>query len=118
MNTLQIVYKILYGLEHKEKADYMGAVIGPEKIGAENDRLVETIIMMDSPTTQPNEKQRQWYSWAAEGIGQLSGGSGARFGFNGGAVITAGNGGIQNITHKTYSYVIPWNIVNISEDYT
>ncbi len=183
----------------------------------ENDRLVEAFIMMDSHTTQPNEKQQQWYSWAAEGISRLSGGnaevslfmhiplpeyqyaydlawdeetgtwkdeysargelhepvccekedgspvqrgffecikqsgntryvfcghehlnnfsilydgvrltytlkvgggSGARFGFNGGTVITVGNDGIQKVTHKTYSYGIPWNIVNISEDHT
>ena len=29
MSTLQIAYEILYSLEHKKKADYMGQIISP-----------------------------------------------------------------------------------------
>lgn len=36
--------------------------------------IVESLIMMDSHHTQPNEKQKQWYAWAAEGAKRLSGG--------------------------------------------
>lgn len=32
MDTLQIAYKILYSLEHKEKADYMGQLVSPQKL--------------------------------------------------------------------------------------
>ncbi len=177
-----------------------------------NDSLVEAFVMMDSHHTQPNEKQQQWYSWAADGISKLSGekaevslmmhipipeyqyaydlawdtqtnawkseynafgekheeiccekadgvpvqrgffdlikksgntkyvfcghehlnnfsieyegvrltymlklgwGSGFRFGFNGGTLITVGNDGIKEIAHKTYSYGIPSDIVKI-----
>lgn len=41
MDTPQIAYKILYSLEHKEKADYMGAVISPAKLGSQEDKWLE-----------------------------------------------------------------------------
>ncbi len=43
MNTLQIAYKILYSLEHKEKADYMGALISPQKLGVAEDKWLEVL---------------------------------------------------------------------------
>lgn len=43
MDTLQTAYKILYSLEHKEKGEYMGAVLGPEKIGAEPEKWLEVM---------------------------------------------------------------------------
>ncbi len=46
MNTLQIAYKILYSLEHKEKADYMGTVIGPKKLGVENYKWAEVLCSL------------------------------------------------------------------------
>lgn len=33
MKTLEIAYKILYGLENKERVEYVGQVISPEKLG-------------------------------------------------------------------------------------
>ncbi len=38
-------------------------------------RIVESLILMDSHHTQPNDKQRQWFEWAAEGVRAVSGGS-------------------------------------------
>lgn len=32
MNTLHVAYQILYSLEHKKKADYMGVIISPERL--------------------------------------------------------------------------------------
>lgn len=43
MNTLHIAYKILYSLEHKGKADYMGQVISPEKLGVEPEKWAEVL---------------------------------------------------------------------------
>lgn len=43
MDTLQTAYKILYGLEHKGKAEYMGQVIGPEKLGVSADKWLEVM---------------------------------------------------------------------------
>lgn len=43
MDTLKIAYKILYGLEHKGKTDYMGAVISPAKLGVPEDKWLEVI---------------------------------------------------------------------------
>ncbi len=46
MTTLQIAYKILYGLEHREKAEYMGSLIGPEKLGMSPDRWLEVLTSL------------------------------------------------------------------------
>lgn len=43
MDTLEIAYKILYGLEHKEKTEYMGAVIGPEKLNVPTRKWLEVM---------------------------------------------------------------------------
>ncbi len=43
MDTLQIAYKILYSLEHREKNDFMGTVIGPKKLGIEEEKWLEVI---------------------------------------------------------------------------
>lgn len=43
MDTLQIAYKILYELEHKEKADYMGQRISPSVLGIEEDKWLEVL---------------------------------------------------------------------------
>lgn len=43
MDTLQIAYKILYSLEHKENATYMGAVIGPAKLGVPEQKWLEVM---------------------------------------------------------------------------
>lgn len=36
--------------------------------------FVETLFMMDSHHSQPNEKQQKWYKWAADGMNEISGG--------------------------------------------
>lgn len=43
MNTLQIAYKILYSLEHKEKADYMGQLISPAALEVPEDKWREVL---------------------------------------------------------------------------
>lgn len=43
MDTLQIAYKILNSLEHKEKANYMGQIISPEKLGVPEDKWLEVM---------------------------------------------------------------------------
>ena len=43
MDTLQIAYKILYGLEHKDSADTIGSQIGPEKLGVPGDKWYEVL---------------------------------------------------------------------------
>lgn len=43
MDTLQIAYKILYELEHKEKADYMGWRISPSVLGIDEDKWFEVL---------------------------------------------------------------------------
>ncbi len=43
MDTLEIAYKILYGMEHKEQAEYMGAVIGPAKLGVAEEKWLDVI---------------------------------------------------------------------------
>ncbi|MCD7755747.1 MAG: YjcQ family protein [Firmicutes bacterium] len=43
MGTLEIAYKILYSLEHKKKADYMGQLISPQKLGCGVDDWVRTL---------------------------------------------------------------------------
>lgn len=43
MNTLQIAYKILYELEHKEKQDYMGQLISPAALKVEEDKWLEVL---------------------------------------------------------------------------
>ena len=40
----------------------------------ETEKTVETIIMLDSHSSQPNEKQREWYKWVCEGTKRLYGG--------------------------------------------
>ncbi len=44
---------------------------------------------------------------------KLGWGSGYHFGFNGGTLITVGNEGIKEITHKTYSLGVPLDIVKV-----
>ena len=46
MDTLQIAYKILYSLEHKKKADYMGVLISPEALGVEPEKWLDVIKML------------------------------------------------------------------------
>ena len=36
--------------------------------------ITEALIMMDSHHSQPNALQREWFSWAADGVNALSGG--------------------------------------------
>lgn len=43
MDTLQTAYKILYSLEHKKKADYMGVLISPAKLGVPEDEWLDVI---------------------------------------------------------------------------
>ncbi len=190
--------------------NYVIAIAEENEDGAQN--IVEALVMMDSHRSQPNEKQKEWYSDAAAGINKLSGGkaeislfmhiplpeyqyaydlawdneanawrdgynaygakyeeiccekadgvpvqrgffdavkrtgntkyifcghehmnnfsveyegvrltytmklgygSGYQIGFNGGTVITVGNSGIEKIVHRTYSALIPIDIVKI-----
>ena len=46
MDTLQTAYKILYSLEHKKKADYMGVLISPAKLGVQEDEWLEGIQLL------------------------------------------------------------------------
>ncbi len=46
MNTLQIAYKILYSLEYENKADYMGRLISPEKLGVTPDKWFEVLTSL------------------------------------------------------------------------
>lgn len=39
---------------------------------AEEGRIVESLVLMDSHHDIPNEKQVEWFRWAAEGINRLS----------------------------------------------
>ena len=43
MDTLQTAYKILYSLEHKKKADYMGVLISPAKLGVSEAEWLDVI---------------------------------------------------------------------------
>lgn len=43
MDTLQIAYRILYELEHKEKADYMGWRISPAALNVDEDKWLEVL---------------------------------------------------------------------------
>lgn len=43
MDTLQTAYKILYSLEHKKKADYMGVLISPAKLGVPENEWLEVL---------------------------------------------------------------------------
>lgn len=43
MDTLQIAYKILYSLEHKKKADYMGQIIGPVALDVPEDKWLDVL---------------------------------------------------------------------------
>lgn len=43
MNTLQIAYKILYNLEHKKDADYMGQLISPTALKVPEDKWLEVM---------------------------------------------------------------------------
>ncbi len=44
---------------------------------------------------------------------KLGYGSGFQYGFNGGTIITVGDDGIREIVHRTYTYLIPIDIVKI-----
>lgn len=46
MNTLHTAYKILYSLEHKKKADYMGVLISPAKLDVTEDEWLDVIQML------------------------------------------------------------------------
>ena len=43
MGTLEIAYKILYSLEHKDKPEYMGQIIGPEQLGVEQNQWLDVM---------------------------------------------------------------------------
>lgn len=43
MNTLEIAYKILYSLENEKKADYMGIIISPAKLGIEPEKWADVL---------------------------------------------------------------------------
>lgn len=43
MDTLQIAYKILYSLEHKKKADYMGQIISPAALDVPADKWLDVL---------------------------------------------------------------------------
>lgn len=43
MDTLQIAYKILYSLEHKEKADYMGQLVSPAALDVPEDKWLDVL---------------------------------------------------------------------------
>lgn len=43
MDTLQTAYKILYSLEHRKKADYMGVLISPAKLGVSEEEWLDVI---------------------------------------------------------------------------
>lgn len=46
MNTLQIAYKILYSLEHKNKVDYMGQIIGPVALDVPEEEWIDVLQML------------------------------------------------------------------------
>lgn len=46
MNTLQIAYKILYSLEHKNKVDYMGQIIGPVALDVPEEKWIDVLQML------------------------------------------------------------------------
>ena len=43
MDTLEIAYKILYSLETRRNADYMGKVIGPDALGVDQYKWLEVL---------------------------------------------------------------------------
>lgn len=46
MSTLETAYKILYSLEHKRKADYMGKIVGPEALKVDKAEWLDVIQML------------------------------------------------------------------------
>lgn len=46
-----------------------------EKNNNGNDRIVSSLIFMDSHHNQPNEVQQKWYKWAADGINNATNGN-------------------------------------------
>lgn len=46
MNTLQIAYKILYSLEHKKRADYMGQIISPAALDIPEEDWIDVLQML------------------------------------------------------------------------
>lgn len=46
MNTLQIAYKILYSLEHKKRADYMGQIISPAALDIPEEEWIDVLQML------------------------------------------------------------------------
>lgn len=46
MNTLQIAYKILYSLEHKNKVDYMGQIIGPVALDVPEEEWLDVLQVL------------------------------------------------------------------------
>ena len=50
-------------------------VIGITEEDGGEERLVETLVMMDSHHSACTQEQVEWFTWAAQGINRLSGGS-------------------------------------------
>ena len=46
MDTLETAYKILYSLEHKEKPEYMGQIIGPDKLGVSDAEWLSVVKLL------------------------------------------------------------------------
>lgn len=46
MNTLQIAYKILYSLEYKKRADYMGQIISPAALDIPEEEWIDVLQML------------------------------------------------------------------------
>ncbi len=51
--------------------NYIVNIVEPDGDGGQT--LVESLILMDSHHSQPNEKQKQWYAWAAAGAKAVGG---------------------------------------------
>lgn len=43
METLEIAYKILYSLEHKDKPKYMGQIVSPEVLNISDKKWLEVV---------------------------------------------------------------------------
>ena len=48
MDTLHIAYKILYSLEHEDRADYMGLVVSPEKLKVSETEWLKVIRILSN----------------------------------------------------------------------
>lgn len=64
MDTLQIAYKILHSLETKKKADYMGTIISPQRLGIEDDEWLDVIrSLLDYDDDGRNNNTQQITQW-------------------------------------------------------